>query len=93
MNINKKRLGIVGAISIIFVLLISVFIFTFTQMGPYDKDNKEVWKYETEKQLNEQFSDLEKIGITINIHKLSNKALIIPLSIKLEKIFLNIVIT
>lgn len=32
----------------------------------YDKDNKEVWKYETEKQLNEQFSDLEKIGIFEN---------------------------
>ena len=41
MNINKKRLGIVGAISIIFILSISVFIFTFTQMGPYNKNNKE----------------------------------------------------
>lgn len=37
MNINKKRLGIIGAISIIFVLCISVFI--FTQIGPYNKNN------------------------------------------------------
>lgn len=37
MNINKKGLGIIGVISII-VVLISVFI--FTQMGPYDKNNK-----------------------------------------------------
>ena len=34
MNINKKKLGIIGAISIISVILISVFI--FTQIGPYD---------------------------------------------------------
>ena len=38
MNINKKKLGIIGAISIISVILISVFI--FTQIGPYDKNNK-----------------------------------------------------
>lgn len=38
MNINKKKLGIIGAISIILVMLISVFI--FTQIGPYDKNNK-----------------------------------------------------
>ncbi len=37
MNINKKGLGIIGIISII-VILISVFI--FTQIGPYDKNNK-----------------------------------------------------
>lgn len=37
MNINKKRLGIIGAISIIFVVSISVFI--FTQIGPYNKNN------------------------------------------------------
>ncbi len=40
MNINKKKLGIIGAISIISVILISVFI--FTQIGPYDKNNKNV---------------------------------------------------
>lgn len=39
MNINKKRLGIIGAISIIFVVSISVFI--FTQIGPYNKNNTE----------------------------------------------------
>ena len=38
MNINKKRLGIIGAISIILAILISVFI--FTQIGPYNKNNK-----------------------------------------------------
>ncbi len=38
MNINKKKLGIIGAISIISVILISVFI--FTQIGPYDKNNE-----------------------------------------------------
>ena len=37
MNINKKRLGIIGVISIIFVVSISVFI--FTQIGPYNKNN------------------------------------------------------
>ena len=37
MNINKKRLGIIGLISIIFVVSISVFI--FTQIGPYNKNN------------------------------------------------------
>ena len=39
MNINKKRLGIIGLISIIFVVSISVFI--FTQIGPYNKNNTE----------------------------------------------------
>ena len=39
MNINKKRLGIIGVISIIFVVSISVFI--FTQIGPYNKNNTE----------------------------------------------------
>lgn len=38
MNINKKKLVIIGIISIISVILISVFI--FTQIGPYDKNNK-----------------------------------------------------
>ncbi|WP_312258627.1 endolytic transglycosylase MltG [Romboutsia ilealis] len=38
MNTNKKRLGIIGGISIILIILISVFI--FTQIGPYDKNNK-----------------------------------------------------
>ena len=38
MNTNKKRLGIIGGISIILIILISVFI--FTQTGPYDKNNK-----------------------------------------------------
>ena len=37
MNINKKRLGIIGVTSIIFVVSISVFI--FTQIGPYNKNN------------------------------------------------------
>lgn len=38
MDINKKKLGMIGAISIIVVILISVFV--FTQIGPYDKNNK-----------------------------------------------------
>ncbi|MDY3000816.1 MAG: endolytic transglycosylase MltG [Romboutsia timonensis] len=37
MNINKKGLGIIGVISIIVVLIL---VFIFTQMGPYDKNNK-----------------------------------------------------
>ena len=40
MNTNKKRLGIIGGISIILIILISVFI--FTQTGPYDKNNKKI---------------------------------------------------
>ena len=37
MNINKKMIGIVGGLSIILLMLISVFI--FTQTGPYNKNN------------------------------------------------------
>ena len=37
MNINKKRLGAIGAISIILAILISMFI--YTQIGPYNKNN------------------------------------------------------
>lgn len=37
MNINKKMIGIVGVLSIILLMLISVFI--FTQTGPYNKNN------------------------------------------------------
>nr|WP_317333231.1 endolytic transglycosylase MltG [uncultured Romboutsia sp.] len=40
MNINKKWLGIIGTISIILLTSISILVFIFTQMGPYDKNNK-----------------------------------------------------
>ena len=79
MNINKKRLGIVGAISIIFILSISVFIFTFTQMGPYNKNNKEGIVVEIP-----QGSTTNTISDILYKNKLIKNKVVFKLSVKLS---------
>ena len=79
MNINKKRLGIIGLISIIFVVSISVFIFTFTQMGPYNKNNKEGIVVEIP-----QGSTTNTISDILYKNKLIKNKVVFKLSVKLS---------